>query len=157
MFKLLPSDYKYFADFVGSDMVMNAWKGNMLQKGMTHIREREMKPGMSTSEWLNLLNYMDSAIDLIHKPEVVDRFQTANARLYLAFKNPSAAACGLPEDYGENYTNWIKNGLNSQSDEIKELYSEIIRDRVKPGNLGGDDLDKYKALTRVCIQKDTTL
>ena len=48
MFQLLPSTFPQFSDFVGTDMMLNEWKGLLFEKGLAHLRQR-LVPGKEAS------------------------------------------------------------------------------------------------------------
>jgi hypothetical protein len=74
IFKFLAgTTFKTFADFVGIDENINTWKGDLLRLdyGIDQIKDKHIQGSNIPSKWLEVLNHMAAAIEVIHHPDVV--------------------------------------------------------------------------------------
>jgi hypothetical protein len=156
MFQFLPSTFPQFADFMGTDMELNEWKGALFEQGLTNIRQR-LVPGKEASHWIEFLNYIAVAIDLIHHDDVVERFKRTNSRITLGFLTLSLPVCSPPANYTLTYQEWMVERFKSQAIEIEELYREIVAVYVRPDSLNIDDLAKYQRMTKTYPREHYTL
>lgn len=120
MFRILPSAFPNFSEFIGVDAEVNTWKGNLLFKGLPDIRQ-SLVPGEPPSHWIDVLTYMAVAIDFIHHPDVIKAFRTTNSRIQRTSEKISLSQCHPPEDYGVKYQQWMVDRLNDQARQINDL------------------------------------
>lgn len=159
MVKLLASDFPPFADFVGCDLIVNAWKGRLFDKGLGNIQTHYMN-GHETdgqSFWIDWLNHMAVAMELANHEDTIERFRRTYTRLRLAFRKLSSATCSPPENYERKFEVWLTDRLESQRQEIEGLYRRVVRIYVKPDELGVQDKGKYQVLITAYPETHYTL
>jgi hypothetical protein len=140
-----------YADFAGTDEVLNSWKSDMFQLDFSidRIDKNHIRGTNTPSRWMDVLNHMAAALEMMGNPDVLQAFQKTHRRLTLAFRQLNGPQCPAPEDYAARWSEWMNRRLRRSAEIISRVYNTIVDDHVKPDSLQGEDHNRWLQLNTI--------